>query len=299
MTSGAQPELGPAEPTPDLVSFVARVAAHGRKLYRDLPWRRTRDPYAVLLSEVMLQQTQVPRVVSRYEAWLADFPTIDALAVVPLARVLEEWQGLGYNRRAVALHRAAEQVAERFAGSLPVDEKLLRSLPGIGPATAAGVLVFAFDLPAVYLETNVRAVFLHELFADRDGVPDREIVPLVSAAVHEAARQGVGPRDWYYALLDYGAQLKRTQPNPSRRSAHHTRQSRFEGSRRQKRAWLLREVMARPGLAAEEYAQSLAAAERQSGRDVPPAAEVAGILEDLAAEGFLMRDADGDTWSIA
>jgi A/G-specific adenine glycosylase len=282
-----------------LSGFVARVAAHGSELYRDLPWRRTRDPYAVLLSEVMLQQTQVPRVVGRYETWLAEFPTIDALAAAPLARVLEEWQGLGYNRRAVALHRAAEQVTQRFAGKLPADEKLLRALPGIGPATAAGVLAFAFDVPAVYLETNVRAVFLHELFADRDGVPDREIVPLVSAALKAAAAQGVSLREWYYALLDYGAQLKRTLPNPSRRSAHHARQSRFEGSRRQKRAWLLREVMARPGLPAEEYAQSLAVAEAKAGRDAPAVTDVAGILENLAAEGFLARDAAGDTWSVA
>jgi A/G-specific adenine glycosylase len=247
----------------------------------------------------MLQQTQVPRVLGRYEGWLAEFPTIGALAAAPLARALEEWQGLGYNRRAVALHRAAEQVAECFSGTLPTDEKLLRTLPGIGPATAAGILAFAFDEPSVYLETNVRAVFLHELLVDRDGVSDREIEPLVWAAVQEAERQGVGPREWYYALLDYGSQLKRTQPNPSRRSARHTRQSRFEGSRRQKRAWLLREVMARPGQAADEYAHALAAAEHRAGREAPAPAEVASILDDLAAEGFLVQDAATDTWSVA
>ena len=284
---------------PGLASFVARVDALGREFYRDLPWRRTRDPYHVLLSEVMLQQTQVARVVPHYDAWLAGFPTIDALAAAPLARVLEEWQGLGYNRRAVALHRAAEQVAERFAGRLPADEELLRTLPGIGPATAAGVMAFAFELPAVYLETNVRAVFLHEFFADEDGVQDRDIVPLVSAALEEAALQGVGPREWYYALLDYGAQLKRTLPNPSRRSAHHTRQPRFEGSRRQKRAWLLREVIARPALPAEEYAQAIAAAEGRAGRDAPVIDEVESILDDLAAEGFLARDAESGAWSVA
>ena len=276
----------------DLTPFVARVAEQGLTLYRDFPWRRTHDPYAVLVSEVMLQQTQVSRVEKRYEEWLAEFPTVDALASAPLEPVLRAWQGLGYNRRAVALKRAAEEVAERFAGVLVADERVLRSLPGIGPATAAGILAFAYEQPATYLETNVRTVFLHELFADRDGVPDREIVLFVSAAMQEAARQGLGPRAWYYALLDYGAHLKRTLPNPSRRSAHHSRQSRFEGSRRQKRAWLLRAVMEEPGLPAEQYARDLAAAERSAGREAATALEVAEILADLAAEGFLTSEAD-------
>jgi A/G-specific adenine glycosylase len=254
---------------------------------RDLPWRRTRDPFRIWVSEVMLQQTQVSRVEKRYTEWLAEFPTADSLAAAPLEPVLRAWQGLGYNRRAVALKRAAEQVAERFDGRLPDDEAALRSLPGIGPATAAGVLAFAFDEPSLYLETNVRTVFLHELFADRDAVPDSEIAPLVSAAVEEAVRQGVGARAWYYALLDYGSHLKRTQPNPSRRSAHHTKQSRFVGSRRQKRAWLLRAVMEEPGRESGDYARGLAVAERGEGRDAPGAEEVAEILADLTTEGFL------------
>ena len=289
---------------PDLAVFVAAVAEHGRELYRDFPWRRTHDPYEVLVSEVMLQQTQVSRVAARYEDWLADFPTLDALAAAPLEAVLRSWQGLGYNRRAIALKRAAEQVvadhAEKHlpgAPSLPDDEAALRALPGVGPATAAGVLAFAFGRPAVYLETNVRAVFLHELFSDRDGVPDREIVPLVFAAVEEAGRQGIQPREWYYALLDYGAHLKRTLPNPSRRSAHHAPQSRFEGSRRQKRAWLLRSVIAEPGRSSGDYALELAEAERRAGRPVPSEDEVASILESLAAEGFLTGD--GDRWFVA
>ncbi|MDR3686705.1 MAG: adenine glycosylase [Coriobacteriia bacterium] len=279
-----------------LAEFVTRVAEAGVELYRDFPWRRTTDPYEVLVSEVMLQQTQVSRVEKRFEEWLAEFPTIDALAQAPLEPVLRAWQGLGYNRRAVALKRAAEQTAERFGGTLPADDAELRSLPGIGPATAAGVLAFAYDKPARYLETNVRAVFLHELFGDRDGVSDREIEPLVSAAVEEAGRQGVGPRAWYYALLDYGAHLKRSLPNPSRRSAHHTRQSRFEGSRRQKRAWLLRAVMEESGLSAEEYGRDLGRAERDAGRDAPDVGDVSAILDDLVADGFLARE--GDRWFV-
>ena len=284
--------------------FVTSVVTQGRDLYRDLPWRRTRDPYAVLVSEIMLQQTQVPRVLVRYEDWLGDFPTLDALAAAPLEAVLVAWQGLGYNRRAIALKRAAEQVVEardQSAGrdapaQLPSDESALRALSGVGPATAAGVRAFAFDLPGVYLETNVRTVVLHEVFAERDAVSDKEITPVLTAALAAAGRRGVGPREWYYALLDYGAHLKRTVPNPSRRSAHHTRQSTFEGSVRQKRAWLLRAVMAAPGQSADSYAADLAAAELSSGREAPEPGVVLGILEALEREGFL-RD-DGGTWSV-
>jgi A/G-specific adenine glycosylase len=284
-----------------LVEFVALVARQGRELYRDFPWRRTHDPYAVLVSEVMLQQTQVVRVERRFDAWLADFPTLEALAGAPLEAVLESWQGLGYNRRAIALKRAAEHLVAENEGAgpatLPADEAALRALPGIGPATAAGVLAFAFGMPAAYLETNVRTVFLHELFADRDAVADREILPLVEAAVEEAARQGISAREWYYALLDYGAHLKRTLPNPSRRSAHHARQSRFEGSRRQKRAWLLRAVMAGPGITTEEHARALSRFESEARRDTVNADEVAEILGALADEGFIANSGGG--WFVA
>lgn len=279
-----------------LDQFVERVWSEGRRTFRDLPWRRSRDPYEILVSEVMLQQTQVARVIGYHERWLAEFPDLEALASAPLSVVLANWQGLGYNRRAIALKRLAEQVVETArrdgaAAELPSGEAELRALPGVGPATAAGVRAFAFDLPGIYLETNVRAVALHELFADAAGVPDREIVPLLEQALEIAAARGIGPRDWYFAMLDYGAYLKRTNPNPSRRSAHHARQSRFEGSRRQKRAELLRAVMEEPGLPASEYA------ERVRDRAAVDTAEAESVLGDLAAEGFLVRE--GDSWLVA
>lgn len=266
-----------------LVPDAATIAAFRNVVYEywrksgrhDLPWRQTCDPYAVLVSEMMLQQTQVARVIPRFNAWFERFPSIDALAAARLAAVLEQWQGLGYNRRAIALKRLAEEVSSDMAGVLPDTEAALRALPGIGPATAAGVLAFAHGYPVVYLETNVRAVCLHHFFADSDSVPDREIVPIVAAILDPE-----NPRDWYYALLDYGVHLKSTLPNPSRRSRHHTKQSTFNGSRRQKRAMLLRGVLAEPGSTSAALADGLGLDEHLA----------ESILDELASEGFLVCD---------
>ena len=270
----------------DLAAFRALVRERGLALYRDLPWRRTTDPYGILVSEVMLQQTQVARVDGRWQRWLERFPTVDALAAASTADVLEEWQGLGYNRRALALHAAALAVSEQ-GGRMPSDEAALRALPGVGPATAAGVRAFAFNLPGVYLETNVRAVFLHELFPGEEAVADRELVPLVKATCPSGDDPSDTPRSWYYALLDYGAYLKRTVDNPSRRSAGHVKQSRFEGSRRQKRAELVRLLLAHPeGADAELLCRELTELELEAGRDAVDADLVAELLSELAREGF-------------
>lgn len=277
-----------ADPTQqELQAFRTRVLARGQELYRDLPWRRTRDPYAIWVSEVMLQQTQVVRVDGRWQAWLRRFPSVEALATAGTMDVLEEWQGMGYNRRALALQRAAQRIAE--LGSFPQDQGQLVALPGIGPATAAGIRAFAFDAPGVYLETNVRAVFLHELFVGEEGVPDKRLMPLVQATCPlDANNPQDDPRTWYYALLDYGAWLKRTVPNPSRRSRGHARQSKFEGSHRQKRAELVRILLAagEEGLAPAEVAARLNEAEAAAGRAPVDPALVKGILAELSAEGF-------------
>lgn len=275
--------------TSELEAFRALVFERGAELYRDLAWRRTRDPYAIWISEVMLQQTQVSRVEGRWQRWLERFPSVDALAAADVADVLEEWQGMGYNRRALALLHAAQQVASA-GGMMPRDEEALRALPGIGPATAAGIRAFAHDLPGVYLETNVRTVFLHELYPEAERVPDGELVPLVRLCCPDgpAVGEGVGPRTWYYALLDYGAWLKRTVPNPSRRSSTHARQSRFEGSHRQKRAEMLRLVLAHrgQGVSAEQLATELSETEVAAGRDPVSVSAADALLEELAREGF-------------
>ena len=304
-----------SELTPELRAFVEFVAKKGRELYRDLPWRRTYDPYAIWISEVMLQQTQVSRVDGRWQRWLERFPTVDALAAAAPSDVLEEWQGLGYNRRALSVHRAAQAISEA-GGVFPQDPKELVKLPGIGPATAAGIRAFAFNLHGVYLETNVRTVFLHELYPQAEGVPDSELVPLVeltcpasvedavdadSAAGADAAvdtatetdETELTPRSWYYALLDYGAYLKKTIPNPSRRSKSHVKQSRFEGSHRQKRAELLRVLLAHKdegGAEFETLHQELCQIEANAGRETLDEQVTLGLLEELAKEGFCQKN---------
>ena len=268
--------------------FVDLVWQRGAELYRELPWRNVADAYAVLVSEVMLQQTQVTRVLKYWARWLELFPSVDALAAADTATVLEAWQGLGYNRRALSLKRACEECSATRAGTLPrtVDELVM--LPGIGPATAAGVVAFAYDEPAVYLETNVRSVFLHELFPESEGVSDKAIAPYVADTC-----PADNPRDWYYALLDYGAHLKAQGVNPSRRSAHYARQSAFDGSHRQKRSFLLRQVLAAPqGITRRELARSLNKEEVKAGRTDVDEAAFCALIAELVAEGFFREDGD-------
>ena len=208
---------------PAAAAILDWYAEHGR----DLPWRRTRDPYAVLVSEVMLQQTQVERVVPRYLAWLERWPTVEALAAASPADVIREWQGLGYNRRGLNLHRAAQQIA---AAGWPDD---LTELPGVGPYTAAAVASFALGRPVLPVDTNVRRV------QERTG----------ASFSSESAQ----------ALMDLGATVCRARvprcpvcplaeecPARGRRYEALRRQSRFEGSFRQRRARTLRLVAEAP-----------------------------------------------------
>ena len=241
---------------------------------RNLPWRVTGEPYAILVSEIMLQQTQVDRVIGKYAAFMALFPDFTALARAPLQEVLAAWQGLGYNRRAVALKKCAEAVMSDHGGFLPKPVEALETLPGIGPYTARAVAAFAFGQPTVFIETNIRTVFIHHFFADRQGVKDSEILPLVTATLDRA-----DPRDWYNALFDYGVMLKKTHKNPSRRSAHHVSQTPFRGSNRELRSHILKALLAAPRLGEEEII-ALVHAEAE---------KVSLNLAQMEKEGFIRK----------
>lgn len=261
--------------TPGVIGdFRQLVWRYAAGQYRDLPWRRTCDPWQVLVSEVMLQQTQVDRVVPKFCAFLQRFPDPVALAAAPLPELLAAWQGLGYNRRALNLQRAAQMVVTRWDGVLPDDPSLLCQLPGIGPYTAGAIAAFAFNRPESFLETNIRAVLLHLFCAGRCAVPDKELLVLAGQVVDREQ-----PRDWYNALMDYGSDLKRRFPNPSRRSRHHTVQSRFEGSDRQIRGALVRLLLGADGMTAAALRQRLAVADDR----------LQPILAAMVGEGFLKR----------
>ncbi|WP_224959517.1 A/G-specific adenine glycosylase [Geomonas subterranea] len=254
-------------------AIVDHYVAHGRRL----PWRETRDPYAILVSEIMLQQTQVERVREKYLRFLAVFPGWEELAGAELSGVLSLWQGLGYNRRAVSLQLCARGVLQRFGGTLPREVELLQSLPGIGPYTARAVAAFAFGVATPFIETNIRSVFIHHFFPESHCVRDADILPLV-----ELTMDREHPREWYYALMDYGAHLKRGTANPGRNSAHHVRQSPFRGSNREQRSLILKAILVEPGMDRSRLQEKLAMG----------TASLARNLGELEREGFIRQEGD-------
>lgn len=219
--------------------------AHGR---HDLPWRLpdtngSFNPYTIMVSEIMLQQTQVGRVIPKYQQFLELFPSAEVLADAPLSEVLKAWSGLGYNRRAKFLWQAAQYVRDQFQGVFPQTVGELVQLPGIGKNTAGAIAAYAFDRPVVYVETNIRTVIIHHFFADRDDISDKEIEPILATVIDDIVQDGhlgQSPRTWYWALMDYGTFLKQTVGNLNRHSKTYAKQSKFEGSLRQIRGHVLR-----------------------------------------------------------
>ncbi len=261
----------------DISRFQEIILDHYRRHGRTQPWRQTSDPYQILVSEVMLQQTQSDRVVPKYHAFLERFPTVEALARAPLSEVLLLWQGLGYNRRARHLRDAAATVVNEWGGRWPRTPEELERLSGVGPYTASAVATFAFGCECVFIETNIRRVFIHFFYGEEAQVKDADLLPFIRHTLYRS-----DPRTWYYALMDYGAYLACLFPNPNRRSAHYTRQGRFEDSTRQLRGRIVQELT------------------RRSEADLSALANVAGFdeqrtrdaLEELVRDGLLVADAD-------
>jgi A/G-specific adenine glycosylase len=196
-----------------------------------LPWRHTKNPYHILVSEIMLQQTQVDRVLPKYVYFLKCFPTIKRLAEASLGDVLRVWQGLGYNRRAQMLHQCARALVKQTKNGrtpqIPKTKEELMQLPGIGPYTAGAILAFAYQIPTPFIETNIRTVYIHHFFPHLFDITDKEILVKINETLNEE-----NPREWYYALMDYGAYLKQTAGNKNVQSRHYTRQSSFKDSDR-------------------------------------------------------------------
>ena len=222
----------------EIPEFQRVILDWGRRNRRDMPWRDTRDPYKILVSEVMLQQTQVSRVIPKYEEFLREFPTVEVLADASQSNLLRTWQGLGYWNRALRLRDAARMIVSEFDGEFPQDTATLMTLPGVGPYTAGAVACFAFGSSEPFLDTNIRRVYLFFFFPGEDDVPDSRIMEIARRAVWTE-----DPREWGYALFDYGATELRDRAI-NRRSRHYSRQSAFEGSFRSFRTQALRHVLA-------------------------------------------------------
>lgn len=212
-----------------------------------MPWRDQPTLYYVLVSELMLQQTQVARVLPKFDAFVRRFPDVAALAAADLSEVLQTWQGLGYNRRAKFLHQAAQAIAQGAPTATQAD---LTKLPGIGPNTAGAIMNYVYNHPAPFIETNIRTVYFHHFFAESSAVTDKQLLELVTATMDTD-----NPRQWFWALMDYGAELKAQGQGRLSTSRHYKKQSRFEGSLRQMRGEIIRRQAA--GQPLEDITQAL------------------------------------------
>lgn len=245
-------------PFKDTLTFQTEILTYYKKNKRSMPWRDISNPYKIFISEMMLQQTQVERVKIKYAEFIKKFPTLKSVAKAEKIEILKVWQGLGYNRRALFIKKACEEIISKHKGIFPKDFNTLQTLPGIGPSTAGAICAFAYNQPVFFIETNVRAVILHFFFKDKTNVSDKEVMDVLKEVspflIHH-------PRDWYYALYDYGTFLKKTLGKKKvelhKKSKHYVKQSKFEGSFRQKRAGVLKLKLSNPNILDEEIMEIL------------------------------------------
>lgn len=251
---------------------------HGR---HDLPWRQTHDAYKILVSEVMLQQTQVDRAALFYKDFIKKFPTVQKLAATSLAEVLVVWQGLGYNRRAKFLHMAAGEIVRI---GMPRDEKSLEALPGVGSYTACAVAAFAYNYDVIVIETNIRTVVIHHFFGDQKGVTDVEIGEVLAQVLPRGRA-----REWYSALMDYGAYLKRSGISHNARTKRYVKQTKFAGSLREARGVIVKELSQHDAQSASRLLGLLGDARKEQLRVALAALLVEGLVEGKGPRYRLVR----------
>lgn len=256
--------------------FRSKVYNFYNKNRRSFEWRENISPYRIVVSEVMLQQTQTSRVTYKFNQWMKAFPDFKILASATTQQVLSCWQGLGYNRRGLALHMLAKRVVGEFNGMLPNDPNLLESFKGIGPNTAGSICAFAFNKPVIFIETNIRTVFLYEFFKDQKDVHDKQLLPLIEQTLSVS-----DSRNWYYALMDYGVYLKKVLKVSNKASRHYATQSKFEGSKRQVRGVVVK-ILSKVGSLSFQELSELVAIELPSNQHC-----LETVLSDLQKDGLV------------
>jgi len=260
---------------PEIIKiFQDLIYSYYKNYGRDFPFRNTITPYNVLVSEIMLQQTQTGTVSEKFLKFTELYPNFISLAETPLENILKAWQGLGYNRRAVALKKIAEIVIREYNGELPNSLDALKSFPQIGHNTASSIIIFAFNEPAIFIETNIRRVFLYFFFSQKQSVKDKEILPLIHDTMDIK-----NPRNWYYALMDYGVMLKKKHPELNKKSAHYRKQSQFKGSNREIRGKILKVLLDKKSVTEIELIKMF---------NVKPE-RINNVLDRMVMEGFLKK----------
>ncbi len=250
--------------------FINKVLRHYKVSGRHtLLWRRKVTPYRILVSEIMLQQTQVSRVVPKFELWMKRYPTLSRLSKASLSDILKLWQGLGYQRRAKALFEVAQT-----SKSIPKTYGELLMLKGIGPYTASAVCAFAYNIfPEKLLETNIRTALIEAFHQGTTKVHDGVLHDDLARLNHHSLVKNLGAREWYYALMDYGAHLKTLRVSHNSKSAHYTKQTPYEGSARQLRAKVLFAITHREKLPQDERLES--------------------VINQLTKEGYIIKKGKG------
>ncbi len=242
---------------------------------RKFPFRMKISPYYVLISEIMLQQTQTSRVSKRFLDFIKAFPDFQSLANASINDVLKKWQGLGYNRRALALKEIAKRIVNDFQGVLPETVDILKTFPQIGLNTASSIITFAFNKPSYFIETNIRRVYIYFFFFGKDNIDDRDILKILKKTIDLH-----NPRKWYYALMDYGVMLKKNHPELHKKSKHYKKQSSFKGSNRQLRGLLIKLLLEKKSITQEELIKELNI----------PKNKLINIINQLEKEGFLKKE---------